>query len=179
MAHVIEVASSGRAKCRGCLKQISSGERRFGERLPNPYSDDGGEMTHWYHLLCAAFRRPEPFLETLDASTDAVDSRDPLVHEAKLGIAHRRLPRVSTAERAPTGRANCRACKTPIEKDAWRLALVFYEDGRFVPSGFMHAKCATAYLETTEIMPRVRHFSPTLTEADCDEIQAAARGDGR
>jgi hypothetical protein len=42
----------------------------------------------------------------------------------------------------------------------------------------MHAKCAAAYLETTEIMPRVRHFSPALSDTDCDEIQAAAAGGG-
>jgi len=170
MAHVIELASTGRAKCRGCLKQIRAGEHRFGERLPNPYSDDGGEMTHWFHLPCAAFRRPEPFLETLEASTEVIDARDQLAHEARLGIAHQRLPRVSAAERAPTGRANCRGRKTPIEKDSWRLSLVFYEDGLFVPSGFMHATCAQTYLETTEIMPRVTHFSPKLSEAELDQI---------
>jgi hypothetical protein len=174
MPHVIEAATSARAKCRSCGGKIAAGERRFGERLPNPYADDGGEMTQWFHLPCAAFRRPESFLDTLEASSEPIENREQLAHEARLGIAHRRLPRVGTAERAPTGRANCRACKTPIEKDTWRLALVFYEDGRFVPSGFMHATCATEYLETTEIMPRVRHFSPGLSEEDLGEIETEA-----
>jgi hypothetical protein len=136
-------------------------------------------MTHWFHLACAAFRRPQPFLETLDATTNTIDAsavtiegRDLLAHEARLGVAHRRLPRVSTADRAPTARANCRACKAAIEKGAWRIALVYYEDGRFVPSGFMHITCVEAYLETTEILSRVAHFSPALSEADLAEIGA-------
>ena len=171
MPHVIERASSGRAKCRGCGEKIAGGEWRFGESLPNPFDDKGGEMTHWFHLPCGAFRRPEPFLEALNASSETLDDRETLAREAALGVAHHRVPRVSTAERATSGRATCRACKTTIEKDGWRIALVFYQDGRFVPSGFIHVGCAPAYLETTEIMPRLRHFSPVLQPSDFDEIQ--------
>jgi hypothetical protein len=93
--------------------------------------------------------------------------------EAQRGITFRRLPRVNTASLAPTGRATCRACKEPIAKDTWRIALVFYEDGRFVPSGFIHAACVRAHIETTEIMDRVRHFSPDLSDADMDRVRAA------
>ena len=172
MPHVIEKAASGRAKCRGCGEKIAAGERRFGERLPNPFADDGGEMTHWYHMACAAFRRPEPFLETLATTSEAIDERETLEREARLGLAHRRLPRVSTAGRAPSGRATCRSCRETIDKGAWRISLLYYEDGRFVPSGFIHARCAAPYLETTEILARVRHFSPGLSGAEIDEIRA-------
>jgi len=171
MPHLIERASSGRAKCRGCGEKIASGELRFGEQLPNPFADgEGALMTHWFHLPCAAYRRPEAFIEGLATFTDAVDDRTALEHEAALGVTHRRLPRVSTAERAPTGRANCRACKTLIEKDTWRIALVFYDDGRFVPSGFIHAKCVKEYIETKEIRARVKHFSPALSEAELESL---------
>ena len=148
---------------------------RFGERLPNPYADEGGEMTHWFHLVCAAYRRPEPFLETLAAAAEPIPEADQLKREAELGVTHRRLPRVSTAGRASSGRAACRACKEPIAKDTWRLALVFYEDGRFSPSGFIHAGCAKTYLETTEIIDRVKHFSSELTAADLEELSAALK----
>jgi ribosomal protein L37AE/L43A len=170
--HVIERASSARAKCRGCGEKIEKGAWRFGESLPNPFDENGGEMTHWFHVPCAAYRRPEPFLDTLKASPEPLDDREMLEREAALGVAHHRLPRVSTAERASSGRATCRACKTAIDKDRWRIALVFYQDGRFVPSGFIHVGCAREYLETPEIMPRVRHFSPALTDADAGEIQS-------
>ena len=130
-------------------------------------------MTHWYHLICAAYRRPEPFLETLAAAPDAIADADQLSQQAQLGVAHRRLPRVSTAGRASSGRATCRACKDAIAKDTWRIALVFYDDGRFVPSGFIHAGCTQSYIETTDILDRVKHFSPDLTAADLEELRAA------
>ena len=64
MPHVAEYASSGRAKCRGCDQKIAKGELRFGERQPNAFGD--GEMTLWFHAPCAAFKRPEPYLELLE-----------------------------------------------------------------------------------------------------------------
>ena len=149
------------------------GALRFGERLPNPYADEGGEMTHWFHLICAAYRRPEPFLETLAANAGAIADADELTQQAQLGVTHRRLPRVSTAGRASSGRAACRACKEPIAKDTWRIALVFYDDGRFVPSGFIHAGCTGPYIETTDVMDRVKHFSPDLSAADLEELREA------
>jgi hypothetical protein len=80
---------------------------------------------------------------------------------------------VSTAGKATTGRATCRACREPIAKDAWRIALVFYEEGRFAPSGFIHAGCAAGYFETSDILDRVRHFSPALGDADVEELRTA------
>ncbi|HUR21516.1 MAG TPA: hypothetical protein VMZ90_11950 [Vicinamibacterales bacterium] len=173
MPHVIEPAPSGRASCRGCGGKIPNAALRFGERLPNPYGDEGGEMTHWFHLPCAAYRRPEPFLETLAAHAPAIADVDHLTRQAQLGVTHRRLPRVSTAGRASSGRASCRACKEAIAKDTWRIALLFYDDGRFVPSGYIHAACAGSYIETTDIVDRIKHFSPDLTATDLEELRAA------
>jgi len=176
MAHVIEHAASGRAKCRACGGKIAAAELRFGERVPNPYADDGGETTHWFHLACGAFSRPESFLEVLASISEPVPDRDRLEREARLGVTHRRLPRVRAAERAPTGRATCRACKELIPRDAWRLALDYYEDGRFSPSGFIHARCAAVYLETTDLAERVKHFSPALGASDLTELEAEWSG---
>ncbi len=174
MAHTLEPAASGRAKCRACGAKIAAGELRFGERLPNPFSDDGGEMTHWYHVPCAVYRRPAAFLELVQSpGAPPVADVDRLTAAASMGVAHHRVPRIAAAGRAPTGRATCRACKTPIEKDAWRISLVFYEDGRFSPGGFVHATCAPVYFETADIIDRVRHFSPDLTAGDLAELGAA------
>ncbi|HSB61314.1 MAG TPA: PARP-type zinc finger-containing protein, partial [Vicinamibacteria bacterium] len=68
MPHVIQPATTARAKCRGCGERIGAGVLRFGESLPNPFAD--GETTHWFHLDCAAFKRPEPFLEAVEARTE-------------------------------------------------------------------------------------------------------------
>ena len=173
MPHVIEPAPTGRAKCRGCEAKIAAGLLRFGESVPNPFADDGGLTTHWYHLACAAFTRPESFLEALTAASVDVEDRERLEREARLGIAHRRLPRVRAAGRAPTGRAACRACKELIAKDTWRIALAYYEDGRFAPSGFIHLRCAATYLGTPDVMGRLVHFSASLTPADLAELRAA------
>ncbi len=170
MAHRIEPATSARAKCRGCGERIATGELRFGEVLPNPFAD--GEMTLWFHLDCGAFKRPEPFLEALEALREPLEDGERLAAEARRGLAHRRLPRVDGAGRAPTGRAQCRACRAPIDKGAWRVGLVFHEEGRFEPSGFVHARCAPAYFETADILSRVRRFSPALGEEDLAELQA-------
>jgi hypothetical protein len=174
MPHVIEAAASGRAKCRGCDQAIAKGELRFGERLPNAFGD--GDMTLWFHLVCAAYKRPESFLEALrsgDAPRATIERAGDLEATAEFGIAHRRLPRVTGADRAPTGRARCRHCRELIAKDAWRIALVFFEEYRFQPSGFIHAACAREYLETTDLLERARHFSPKLTPADLDDLAAA------
>jgi len=172
MPHTIEPAKTGRAKCRGCGEPIAAGALRLGERVPNPFGDEGTETTLWFHVPCAAFLRPEAFIETIATTAETIPDREALEHEAQLGVAHRRLPRATKAGRAPTGRATCRSCKQLIEKDAWRIALQYFEDGRFSPSGFIHVTCAKEYLETTEMFGRLKHFSPELTEADVKEIRA-------
>jgi hypothetical protein len=186
MPHTIEPAASGRAKCRGCGQKIAKDELRFGERLENPFGE--GEMTMWFHVVCGAYKRPGPFLEVLeqtDADLESVDTPaapgytpEWLRAEADIGLEHRGLPRLDGAGRAPTGRARCRSCKEVIEKDAWRLGLVYYEEGFFSPSGFIHAGCARDYFEAPElaaaaIMRRVQHFSPELSEDDLAEFAAA------
>lgn len=171
---MIEAAPSGRAKCRGCGGRIAAGVLRFGEVLPNPFAD--GEMTHWFHIDCAAFKRPEPFLEALAARAEPLADSEGLESEARRGIAHGRLTRIDGAQRSPSGRAQCRSCRGTIQKDSWRIALVFYEDGRFAPAGSIHARCAAAYFETADVLPRVRRFSPDLGDADLAELQADLAG---
>jgi hypothetical protein len=171
MAHVFETAPTGRAKCRGCGRAIAQGDVRFGEKLPNPYAD--GEMTLWFHPPCAALKRPEPFLEAVAEGVPVGLEAEKLAAKARGGLAHRRLPRVDGAERSPSGRARCRCCREPIPKGEWRISLVFYQDGRFQPSGHIHATCARAYFEAIEdVADRVRQFSE-VTETDLEEIRAA------
>ena len=183
---MIEPASSGRAKCRGCDRPIAKGELRFGERQPNAFGE--GEMTLWFHLPCAAYARPEPFLEVAATADDRQGWREyqasqeqrpadaaALIAAARFGIEHRRLPRIHGAERAPTSRARCRSCKELIAKDEWRIALVFFEEFRFEPGGFVHAGCAQPYFETIDVVERIRHFSPELGATEIAELTQALR----
>jgi hypothetical protein len=178
MAHIIERAASGRAKCRGCGQAIGAGAWRFGERMPNPFAE--GEMTHWFHLECGAYKRPEPFLEAVEAHGEGLDDGPRLTAVAKVGVEHPRVPRIDGASRAPSGRATCRSCRAPIDKDAWRIALVFFEaeSGRFEASGFIHPRCARSYFETADVLERVKHFSRGLGDADVQEIRAELEAPG-
>lgn len=163
MAHVIEHASSGRAKCRGCGDKIGKGELRFGERGPNPFGD--GEATYWFHLVCGAGRRPEEFLSVSHPEVD-----DATRSLAEAGVTHYRLPRIRRAERASTGRAKCRHCGEPIAAKTWRIALEIWEEARFSPMGFIHLKCSGDYFGTSGIASRIVRFSPDLSATDREEI---------
>lgn len=171
MPHVFEPAPSARAKCRGCGRAITRGELRFGERIPNPFAE--GETTLWFHLLCAAYKRPEPLLAALTESGAAVPEHETLAAQARATLAHRRLPRIDGAERAPSSQARCRHCKEPIARDTWRIALVFHEDGRFSPGGYVHLACRRAYFEQELDPAHVLCFSHELEPTERAELERA------
>ena len=173
MAHVLETATSGRAKCRGCGVAIAKGEMRFGERLPNAYGE--GETTFWFHLRCAAYKRPEPLLQTLPVVADIPD-KPALERIAQRSAAHPRLTRIDAAERAPSSQARCRQCRELIERGSWRIRLVFYDEGgRFNPGGFLHLGCRDAYFEADDVLEQLLYFSRHL---DADEREALGRAAG-
>ena len=104
VAHTIEPASSGRAKCRSCDQPIAKGELRLGERQPNAFGD--GEMTLWFHLPCGAFSRPEPFLEAQSAAAAGAQI-EPLATAARFGnrlyLVNARFTSPQTPETTFTG----------------------------------------------------------------------------
>jgi hypothetical protein len=163
----ITPAPTARSKCRGCGKTIDKGALRFGEADVNPFGE--GETQRWFHLECAALKRPERFGAALDSATE-VPERDKLGELVKSGLEHPRLVRILRAERAPSGRAHCRHCREIIDKGALRVALEIWEDGRFSPMGSIHARCAPSYFETRELMPRLRHHSPELPAKELTEL---------
>jgi hypothetical protein len=166
---VILPAASARAKCRGCGRPIAKGELRFGESLPNAFAE--GETLFWFHLDCAAYMRPEKFGALLGTFTDPLPNREWLEETARMGVAHRRLPRIARAERASSGRATCRFCRELIEKGSFRIALQMFEDTRMNPIGTIHAACAEGYFGVRDVVPRLAKLSPDLTEADLLEIR--------
>src|SRR5207249_3771360 len=129
--------------------------------------------TLWFHRLCAAYKRPEAVLEALTEAPPSVPDRAALERAARGSSAHRRLPRIDGAERAPSGQAKCRSCKQPIERGAWRIRLVFFEEGRFLPGGFVHLDCRTAYFESDDVLDSMLHFSPDLTDGEREEVMRA------
>ena len=147
------------------------GELRFGERIANPYAE--GETTLWFHPLCAAYKRPEAVLETLGQGVENVPAREALERAASGSSAQRRLPRIDGAELAPSGQAKCRSCHEPIPRGAWRIRLVFYEQGRFSPGGFVHLVCRGDYFETGDILAPLLHFSTALSDQERADLVRA------
>ena len=130
-------------------------------------------MTVWFHPVCAAYKRPETLLQALAEAREDMPDRENLERAARGSLAHRRLARIDGAERAPTGQARCRSCREPIARGSWRIRLVFYEDGRFTPGGFVHMDCRKAYFDTDDILDQVLHFSPGLGGRERDELRLA------
>ncbi len=173
MADIVEVASSGRAKCRGCTKPIAKDELRFGERVPNPFAEGEAELTYWFHVTCAAYRRCERFVTLTPEQLEGIPDATVLKERAELGVAHHRLPRIDGLERAKSGRATCKQCKQAIEAQAPRIKLAFWEEGRFGPMGFVHLTCAPAYFETAAIRPWLEHAAPEATSEMANDVHAA------
>ena len=171
MGHVFERAVSGRSKCRGCRQPIAKDEWRFGERLANPYGE--GEVTHWFHPRCAAYRRPDALLAALADAPNDLPERESLERVARGALEHPRLVRLDGAERAPSGQAHCRHCRELIERGEWRIRLVFHEEGTFSPGGFIHLACAEPYFETRDILECLTHFSRDLAAGERDALQNA------
>ena len=173
MAHVIEPAATGRSKCRGCGAAIEQGTLRFGERIANVFG--GGEATLWFHLQCAAYKRPEALLMVLpNAPTPHIETAK-LRHDAERSAAHRRLPRIDGADVSPGARARCRHCREAIAKGDWRIPLVIFAEGAFHARGFVHARCARDYFEAPDdvVVERIRRFANGLTERDIEAIRRA------
>lgn len=167
--HTFEIAVSGRSKCRSCSANIEKGSLRFGERMPNPFGD--GDMTQWHHPDCAARRRPAPLIDALrSGEAQAPENSDALLKVAQHHESHHRLQRIGCAERAPSARARCRHCRQLIEQDAWRLPLIFFEEGTYSTSGFIHLACAVAYCETDEVAQTVQHFAAGLAGSDFEDL---------
>jgi hypothetical protein len=168
MPDLVAPSPSARAKCRGCGRPIDKGELRFGEADANPFGE--GETHRWFHLRCAALKRPERFGPMLEATPDVPD-RETLEDYVKSSLDHPRLVRILRAERAPSGRAHCRHCREIVEKGALRVALEIWEDGRFNPMGSIHATCAPSYFGTREeLAKRLEIASPELPKPDLAEM---------
>lgn len=163
----IEVAATGRARCRACRRAIAKGEERFAEAAPNPVAE--GETQHYYHVGCAAERRPKPFAALVNALDPPRAELGGWLAAAQLAVTHHRLERLGVLERSKSARANCRFCREPIEKDAWRVALQPIEDGRLGSWGFLHLRCVAAYAGVKPSAERLLRYSE-LTPEEAGEI---------
>jgi hypothetical protein len=163
----IEVAATGRARCRACRRAIAKGDERFAEAAPNPVAE--GATQHYYHVGCAAERRPKPFAALVSALDPPRAELGIWLAAAQLATTHHRLERLGVLERSKSARANCRFCREPIEKDGWRVALQPIEEGRLGAWGFLHLRCVAAYAGVKPSVERLLRYSE-LTPEETREI---------
>ncbi len=145
MSHKIEIAPTGRASCRGCKETIVKGATRFCEEFANAYSQDGGMSFRYWHLACAATKLANELAPVLAAYEPTVEDRASI--EAL--IAEHLRPPMPHAERAPNGRARCRACDESIAKGELRVAFERTFEGPMGPqkgAAYAHARCLPSYL---------------------------------
>lgn len=152
MAHTIEVAKSARSTCRGCREKIAKDVLRFGEEVPNLFSEEGGTTFRWWHLGCAASKGKlaNEVRDALKSFPGEVPDRDKLDAVIQENL-HADYP---YAERAPNGRARCRVCSETLEKGSIRVAferVVETGMGMQRGAGYVHSTCTLGYEDARKI----------------------------
>jgi poly [ADP-ribose] polymerase len=172
MAETIEVAKTGRSRCRVCRQPIEKGALRYGEEQPSAFAE--GMQMVWHHLTCAAKKKPVGVRTALAAFTGDVPNREEL--EALMSEGDKTATVFPYAERAPTGRSKCQHCHEVIEKGQLRVAVEReIEAGAMARAGvgYLHAACAVEYIEDENLLATLRQNSRGLAEADFAELEQA------
>ena len=181
MANTVEIAKTGRARCRTCGEGIFKGQHRFGEEVANAFSDSGGTTFFWHHLTCAAKKKPLLLRDALKTFVGPVPEREELERLIAENESKQKPTTFPYAERAASGRSHCGECHTMIAKGALRMALAREQDGPTpgMPPAprYFHAGCAKAVLPgAAEVfLAQIRMNSPALKQDDLDELAHALR----
>lgn len=176
MADVLEPAASGRAKCRGCGEKIEKGVLRFGEAVPNAYGDPGDETRVWFHVPCAAERRPEKLSPLLGEAPDLPD-RATVEDVVRQSLANPKLRSVKRGERSPSGRASCQHCHEKIAKGELRVVVEREGDtASMAMTSFVHARCAAGHLGRDGLVAKLRRAKSELLPSDLAELESLIEG---
>jgi hypothetical protein len=181
MAHTIEVAKTGRAGCRACKTPIPKGELRFGEEVPNAFSASGEMSYQWYHLPCAALKKPASLKTALAAFTGEVPGRAELEKTLEEAAKKEKPSSYPYAERASTGRARCQACQQPIEKGSLRVAVereVETSSFRTSGAGYLHPRCAKEFTKDADLLAKIKANALALGPAELEELARGLDGAG-
>jgi hypothetical protein len=152
MAHTIEIAKSGRATCKGCGEKIANATLRFGEEVPNVFSQDAGATFRYWHLSCAAVKVANELRDALAAAGTSLEIPEREALEAS--IAAHVHPEYPYAERAANGRAKCRVCQTAIARQELRIVFersVEASMGLTRGPGYLHPKCTMQYADAATL----------------------------
>jgi poly [ADP-ribose] polymerase len=163
----IELSPSARAKCRTCKQPIAKDDLRFAEAVSSAYDDD--ESLIYYHLACAASKRPAQFGPVLAKYKKSVPDRAALETTMQTSGTTNRLESIQFADRAPTGRATCQHCRELIPKDSLRIAFKLDADPFTPGTGFIHAACGRAFAGAG-IVERLKTRSKKLGKPQLAEL---------
>jgi hypothetical protein len=175
MAEKIEVAKTGRSRCRSCRQSIEKDTLRFGEEQPSAFAE--GMQWVWHHLTCAAKSKPTAVRSALATFEGEVPDRPAL--EALMAEGDKTATVFPYAERASTGRSKCLHCREPIEKGTLRVATEReLEQGGMARTGagYLHPACAVEYLENEDLVAALRANSRGLEDADFSELEQQVAG---
>jgi hypothetical protein len=182
---VIEGARSGRSRCKVCRRAINKGVLRLGVLIEGPY----GTGYLWHHLACAARRRFDAVEEAYAAeawnaasvpppTVPSLDELRKLREEAEEQRKGRK--QIPYVEAAPSGRAKCKQCAAPIDKDSLRVVLgrgVFFGTQVRTSPIHVHPQCVTAALRaedcTTQAEGLVEALRANSSGIDPDALAAA------
>ncbi|KAL3861294.1 hypothetical protein ACJMK2_007333 [Sinanodonta woodiana] len=69
---IVGYAKLGTSNCKKCRVKIEKGSLRVGKVVPNPFSDEGGDMKNWYHPSCIfeTFKRARATTKKIEDSDD-------------------------------------------------------------------------------------------------------------
>ncbi|XP_029643692.1 DNA ligase 3 [Octopus sinensis] len=69
---IVVYAKLGTSSCKKCKTKIEKAALRIGKVVPNPFSDDGGDMKQWYHPSCIfeTFLRARPTTKIIEEAED-------------------------------------------------------------------------------------------------------------
>jgi hypothetical protein len=181
--HIIEVAKSGRARCRTCNEGIQKGELRLGEEAPNVFSESGGMSYRWHHLKCGAQKKPRELKVALARYEGEIPERAELERTIAEWEEKQHAKKKATAfpyaDRATTARSKCMHCHAMIEKGEARVAIERPADSYMGGSsaGYLHPRCAVAHLGTAaeELVASLRSNSVALAGAELEEVLGSVR----
>lgn len=178
MAHIVETAKSGRARCRTCGGGIQKGELHLAEEASDPASDTG-TTSYRHHLECAAKKAPAALRAALERCPFPVPHRPVLERLIAENEPRQKPTSLPYAERAPSPKTHCGECHTVIAKGSLRVALHRENEGLnpTMPTTprYFHAACVHSVIagDLVVALGQIRTNSPGLTHEDMDELTRA------
>jgi len=171
-AYKIEPARSSRSGCKACRKKIAKDTLRLGVMIEGPF----GQGYLWFHINCAAKRRPEDLEAAYEAQcwpegceVPPIESLRGLADAAAKEKATRKEP--PYGELAPSGRSKCKQCDELIEKGSVRVVLSrevhFYNQVRSGPIN-VHPGCVQAALLTEDNATEPESFEAKFRASSSD-----------